>query len=580
MGILLQKKIKKKVNNHHERMRKLGRMNPHKKKLSKDPGIPNLWPLKEQLINEIESERQALADAKVENKVQKRKALEAKRRAEMVAQAASRAGNAMSHIAEPVDNFLLTGVPLKEAEVTKRHWYFKELKKVVNLADVIIQVLDARDPLGCRCPEVEKMAMQCLNPDGSPAKRIILLLNKIDLVPRDVVQQWIEYFRREYPTLGFKASTQQQKDRLTQTQGKIADMSSKQIGSSACVGGQALVGLLKNYCRAIGQTKKSITVGIVGFPNVGKSSIINSLKRARAVQVGSTPGLTKAVQTVRLDRNISLVDSPGVLFSSGDDSTLVLRNCLRVEQLEDPAGAVAMILDKVNHEKLMELYRIPRFAETDDFLMLIAQKFGKLGRGGVPNLILAARQVLEDWNSNKIPFYTVPPQTKDIVQSVFVSQWSAEFNLREFESNMIQEMDELEQDQKVMARGRQYVVLERAEGSSMQQDDSDLSDEETGEARGHKTSSAPSAPPRLRAIMKMGAPQANRAIRQSQKAAKKAQRRAMRDNAEAAMADNDEEVPAQEPSSQFALQQLELQQRQALQAQAQTDDYDFTADWN
>lgn len=86
------------------------------------------------------------------------------------------------------------------------------------------------------------------------------------------------------------------------------------------------------------QIKRSITVGIVGLPNVGKSSLINSLKRCHVVNVGSTPGLTRSLQEVQLDKNVKLLDCPGVVMlkSSQNDATVALRNCKRIEKLEDP----------------------------------------------------------------------------------------------------------------------------------------------------------------------------------------------------------------------------------------------------
>ncbi len=75
-------------------------------------------------------------------------------------------------------------------------------------ADVILEVLDARDPIGCRCPNIEKMILGQLSEKAARPKRIILVLNKIDLVPSDVLAGWIKYLRREFPTIAFKASTQ------------------------------------------------------------------------------------------------------------------------------------------------------------------------------------------------------------------------------------------------------------------------------------------------------------------------------------------------------------------------------------
>ena len=89
------------------------------------------------------------------------------------------------------------------------------------------------------------------------------------------------------------------------------------------------------------QLKKSITVGIIGLPNVGKSSLINSLKRAHVVNVGATPGLTRSLQEVHLDKNVKLLDCPGVVLlkkSSANDASIALRNCKRIEKLEDPVS--------------------------------------------------------------------------------------------------------------------------------------------------------------------------------------------------------------------------------------------------
>ena len=85
------------------------------------------------------------------------------------------------------------------------------------------------------------------------------------------------------------------------------------------------------------QIKKSITVGLIGLPNVGKSSLINSLKRSHVVNVGATPGLTRSMQEVHLDKNVKLLDCPGVVMlkSGSNDASIALRNCKRIEKLDD-----------------------------------------------------------------------------------------------------------------------------------------------------------------------------------------------------------------------------------------------------
>lgn len=130
--------------------------------------------------------------------------------------------------------------------------YYKEFRKVVEASDVILEVLDARDPLGCRVNEVEELIASF-----GPSKRLVLVLNKIDLVPRDVSQKWLKWLRKSHPTIPFHATAPHTSIR-------------------------ALFSLLKHHASQINGVSR---VGIIGFPNVGKSSIINALKRSNAVQV-------------------------------------------------------------------------------------------------------------------------------------------------------------------------------------------------------------------------------------------------------------------------------------------------------
>ncbi|EDQ91202.1 uncharacterized protein MONBRDRAFT_19938, partial [Monosiga brevicollis MX1] len=267
---------------------------------------------------------------------------------------------------------------------SKRIW--SELYKVVDASDVLIQVLDARDPQGTRSPHVEKYLKE-----EKTHKHLIFVLNKCDLVPTWVTTRWVQVLSAEYPTLAFHAN----------------------INNS--FGKGALIQLLRQFGK-LHSEKQQISIGLIGYPNVGKSSIINTLKGEKACKTAPIPGETKVWQYVTLMRKIFLIDCPGVVYPSDDSETdVVLKGVVRVEHLSAPEDHVAEILQRAKHDYITRTYGINDWSSDDhiDFLEKLAKKSGKLLKGGEPDVSTVAKMVLHDWQRGKIPYFNPPPKLTD-----------------------------------------------------------------------------------------------------------------------------------------------------------------------
>jgi len=430
-------KIQRKVREHNRKVRKEDKLNANKKK-SKDPGIPNLYPFKEELLKQIQEKKEKDAEEKAKRKEQKVKKENRKRKLQDLQKDAEKRAKLFEKRQESgiIDSKAFTKRPLEDSKKS----FYKEFKKVVEESDVVIQVLDARDPLGCRCPQLEEQILA-----SGRNKKLVLLLNKIDLVPKDNAEKWLKHLRNEYPAVAFKASTQTQKNKLAQSKVTVKDASEDLLKTSNCVGASTLLKLLGNYCRNQG-VKSTITVGIVGFPNVGKSSVINSLKRGRACNVGATPGVTKSMQVVELDTHVKLLDCPGIVMATGSsDTQIILRNAVKVETLDDPVKPVEAILNRCNKAQVMEKYCVADYSSTMEFLSLFAKRLGKLKKGGIPDILAAAKMILQDWNNGKISFYTHPPERKTTEHdSAQVMQYlGAEFDIEALEKEEKDDLDGL-----------------------------------------------------------------------------------------------------------------------------------------
>lgn len=417
----------------------------HDKK--KDPGIPNTWPFKQELLQNIKQEKERVEAKSMEEK-ERRKGGKAANLTELMAQANQKKSefDAKTGAASSLNNDDGVRTISESHGQTSRRAYLRSLKKVIESSDVILQVLDARDPLGTRIhPAIESGILSHFD------KRMVLVLNKIDLIPKNNVGEWLTHLRRSHPTVALKAGTTQSRSAESGKSSGIGQAKSENaLSSSLAVGVDGLLQLLKNYARASGEkkTKTCITVGIIGYPNVGKSSILNSLKRFRAVGVSPRPGFTTSLQEVILDKNIRLIDSPGVVFD--DDvagaklgAGAILRNGIDADSVDDPIPAIQELLGRCTMESIMMTYNVPAFPSGAEgvmtFLAMVARTKGRVLKGGIPDKCMAARLVIKDWNRGKIPYYSVPPKNDksdaamdtgaNAGDAKIVSQFSEEFDV-------------------------------------------------------------------------------------------------------------------------------------------------------
>lgn len=169
--------------------------------------------------------------------------------------------------------------------------------------------------------------------------------------------------------------------------------------------------------------KKQISVGFIGYPNTGKSSIINTLKKKKVCTVAPIPGETKVWQYITLMRRIYLIDCPGIVPVSAKDSDTdtVLKGVVRVENLATPAEHIPALLERVRPEYLERTYGLEHVdggwhgeQGATVILTAIAKKSGKLLKGGEPDQEAAAKMVLNDWIRGKIPFFVAPPVKSEL----------------------------------------------------------------------------------------------------------------------------------------------------------------------
>ena len=244
---------------------------------------------------------------------------------------------------------------------------FKEtLMEIVGRTDVILMVLDARFPLETRNEYIEDIVSR-------KKKYLIYVINKSDLAPKHY-------------------SDEMKRKLVRQTKRPVVFVSStKRLGSR----------LLRNELSiAMKRLKKErLYIGIVGYPNVGKSSVINLLKGKAVAKTSWISGLTKGKQFVRINKTMMLYDTPGIL-DSDDEVLLGLINAKDFDKIDD-VYALAKKIFSVSKHNVLKLYSV-EYQDYDSLLENVAKKFNKKIKGGDLDTEFAARKIIKDWQRGKI----------------------------------------------------------------------------------------------------------------------------------------------------------------------------------
>jgi len=258
------------------------------------------------------------------------------------------------------------------------------IKANLPLVDAVAEILDARTPLSSRNPEMDMLTA------GKPR---IILLNKCDTADEKTTAKWVEYFKK----CGFSALPVDCKN------GSGIKNFLPMLKNSTL---KAVVDKLE----AKGMSGRPLRIMVVGIPNVGKSSFINRMAKAKSAKVEDRPGVTLEKQWVKIDSTAELLDMPGVLWPKFDDQKtaekLAFTGAIRdgVLDIETLSMRLLTKLAADYPDALKARYKI-EIADGDTGLTLlekIARKRGMLILGGEVNLERAAITVIDEFRAGKL----------------------------------------------------------------------------------------------------------------------------------------------------------------------------------
>ena len=271
-------------------------------------------------------------------------------------------------------------------------WYPGHMSKAkrmmlddIKLIDVIIEILDARVPVSSKNPDIDNFAKN---------KSRVIILNKCDLADKNVTNEWKEY----YTSKGYFVAL---------------------VNSKSGAGVNSITGVIKEACkekierdRKRGIINRPVRAMIVGIPNVGKSTFINSYAKKACTKTGNRPGVTKGKQWIKLRSDVELLDTPGILWPKFEDQETGIRLALigsindEILNIEELALILIKKLLSMYPDKVNEIFNITdentyEDKEPIDYLYQFANNRGCIAKGAKPDLQKAARLLLDDYRNGK-----------------------------------------------------------------------------------------------------------------------------------------------------------------------------------